>query len=514
MCDSEINPSMKGAGLSLSSQQDWMLGYKQCGSSIADVSDKDLPTQNFTGFEGGHFQEHCLVHPPRRDEGSLSGRSIFRPREIRGTPAPVFIAQQRDHRVNGLFINDSRALRQHQQQRPSSAARLPPVRDLFRSGSQKRPHIANFPPHQGQPSSFGFSRLDSIEGGQSYEMQSLTPLAQPQQKGETSSDISFSASFDLILSSGTQALPHEQYGLVSPVSPPSVLPSPYRRDVTVESDDSFNQSLVESPFLRLIPLEVAQQNAASRRASGKDEDAIPALAAHGAAVQHAIRNFSNTSNAGTSITVPPAIATPPISRFAPRAIANPLKSKSPQFYGLQEKSADWRDNLEFMTTQDSTRPTISTVDDSGQLIRTFTYLGGSRSYMFDPEPRLVPWDQRHRRGLAQQSTDRSLQHIQRSHRGQQGIDRVRYSDDSSERWLSRDADEKRRVFFLYTAVLSIFPFISIIALCGGFNAALSWTTHGEVHRFSKRQMNFLMLEAIFGLITWISIIVFVVLKIH
>lgn len=175
---------MKGAGLSLSSQQGWMLGYKQCGSSIADVSDKDLPTQNFTGFEGGLFQEDGLVHPPRRGENSLSGRTIFRPREIRGTPAPVFIAEPRIHRVNGLFTNDSRGLQQFQTQRPSSASRLPPVRDLFRSGSQKRPPIAKFPPYEGQPRNFDFSRLRSMKGGQSYEMQFLTPLGQTQQQSK------------------------------------------------------------------------------------------------------------------------------------------------------------------------------------------------------------------------------------------------------------------------------------------------------------------------------------------
>lgn len=167
-----------------------------------------------------------------------------------------------------------------------------------------------------------------------------------------------------------------------------------------------------------------------------------------------------------------------------------------------------------MATRDNTRPTISTIDESGQLIHTVTYPNGSRSYVFEPEAHLVPWNQRHRRGLAPRSTDRSLQQIQRGQRGQPGYDRRRYSSDSSDRWISREADEKRRAFFLYTALLSILPFISIIALCGGFNAALSWSTHGEVHRFSKRQMNILLLEALVGMITWVSLTVFIILKIH
>lgn len=173
-----------------------------------------------------------------------------------------------------------------------------------------------------------------------------------------------------------------------------------------------------------------------------------------------------------------------------------------------------------MASRDDTRPTISTIDESGQLIHTVTYPNRSRSYMFEPEAHLVPWDQRHRRGLAPRSTDRSLQQIisvergERGERGLRGTDRRHYSSDSSDRWISRDADEKRRAFFLYTAFFSILPFISVIALCGGFNAALSWSTHGEVHRFSKRQMNFLLLEALVGMITWVSLTVFIILKIH
>lgn len=340
MCDSEVGPSMKGAGLSLGDQQGWLLGYKQCGSSIADVSDRDLPTQNFTGFEGGPFQEDGLVHPLRRGERSLPGRPIFRPREIRGTPAPVFIAEQRDHRVNGFFTNDSRGLRQNQEQRPPSVSRLPPVRDLFRSGSQKRPPIAKFPPHEGQPSGFDFSRLHSMKEGQSYEMQPLTPLGQPQQQGKNHIPIPISmpTSSNLTTPSGARALRRDHHGLDSPLSPASVFPPTRQRGATAESDESFNQSLVESPFLRLIPLEEARKNAASRRVSGKEDDAVSILAAHGAAVQRAIRNISNTSHAGTTITSPPAVATPPISRFAPRLIANPANSKSSQEH-------NWKGNV-------------------------------------------------------------------------------------------------------------------------------------------------------------------------
>lgn len=334
MCDSDVGPSMKGAGLSLSSQQGWMLGYKQCGSSIADVSDKDLPIQNFTGFEGGLSQKDGLVNPPRRGEDCLSGQSNFKPREIGGVPAPVFLPEQRHHRVNGHFTNDSRGLRLHRAHRTPSASLVSPVRDLFRSGSQKRPPISKFPPHEGQPSNFDYSRLKSNKAVQSYEMQSLTPLRQTELQGKSYS-MSHSRSLRSDSLIGAQSLRNNHYGRFSSGSPLSVIAPSRQRGVTVESDESFNQSLVESPFLRLIPLDQARKNAATRRASGRDEDAVPILAAHGAAAQRAIRNISNTSNAGTIITTPAAVATPPISRFAPRAIPNPSRSKFLQHHDSQ-----------------------------------------------------------------------------------------------------------------------------------------------------------------------------------
>lgn len=167
-----------------------------------------------------------------------------------------------------------------------------------------------------------------------------------------------------------------------------------------------------------------------------------------------------------------------------------------------------------MGAQNDTLPTISTANyGSGQRLHTLMFPDGSRQFRFDPEPRLVPWDQRHRRGLAPQSTDRSLQAIERGQQGRHGLVRVRYSN-KSERWFSPEADEKRRVFFLCIACFSVFPFISVIAIFGGFNKALSWITHGEVDRFSKRQHTILMTEAIFGLLGFVALVIFGILKIH
>lgn len=101
-----------------------------------------------------------------------------------------------------------------------------------------------------------------------------------------------------------------------------MLSSSRQRGNTTESDESFNKSLTESPFLSLIPLEEARKISATRRAHGSDENACPILKAHGAAAKHAIRNISTASNAGSVTTPNPAVAMPPVSRFVPRPIAN------------------------------------------------------------------------------------------------------------------------------------------------------------------------------------------------
>lgn len=65
---------------------------------------------------------------------------------------------------------------------------------------------------------------------------------------------------------------------------------------------------------------------------------------------------------------------------------------------------------------------------------------------------------------------------------------------------------------MIVAIASILPFISPIALGGGFNTALSWHTRGEVDRFSAPQMRFLFLEMVTSMIVVVTVAVFVTLK--
>lgn len=165
---------------------------------------------------------------------------------------------------------------------------------------------------------------------------------------------------------------------------------------------------------------------------------------------------------------------------------------------------------------EDTRPTISTINGSDVTITTITNADGSSYRVFDPAPRLYPWDTRHRCLATQQSTDRSLQAMTRRDirkpfnetRFERGLFR---SAKTSEPWLSQESEKRRWQFFLVVASLSILPFISPIAFFGGFNTALSWHTHGEVDHFSIPQRRVLLAEMVISWLLFVGVVVFIIL---
>lgn len=167
-----------------------------------------------------------------------------------------------------------------------------------------------------------------------------------------------------------------------------------------------------------------------------------------------------------------------------------------------------------MLPQDDTRPTISTVTTSDMTIHTVTQADGSQAYIFDPPPRLQPHGWYQRRGAAPQSTDPSLAQIHLGEQPNPVNDAIvsRRRRQHHEPSISGLGQQRRRVFFMIIAIASILPFISPIALCGGFNTALQWHTRGEVDRFSPRQTRFLFIEMIASVVVLTAVVVFVVLK--
>lgn len=165
-----------------------------------------------------------------------------------------------------------------------------------------------------------------------------------------------------------------------------------------------------------------------------------------------------------------------------------------------------------MVPQSDTRPTISTINGSDVTITTVSNLDGTSYRVFEPAPRLYPWDTRHRRLAAQRSTDRSLQAMTRGElRNPMNDAQLQRSLLVEEPWLSNEAATRRWQLFLCIAFLSILPFISPIAFFGGFNTALSWHTHGEVDRFSVRQRRILLVEMIVSWLIFIAVVIFVIL---
>lgn len=167
-----------------------------------------------------------------------------------------------------------------------------------------------------------------------------------------------------------------------------------------------------------------------------------------------------------------------------------------------------------MITQDDTHPTVSTVNTSDMTIHTLTQMDGSRAHFFDPPPRLHPRGWYQRRCAAPQSTDPSLAQIHRGERPNPVNDAMtsRSRRQTDHFWISDKGEQRRRAFFLIIAIASILPFISPIALCGGFDTALQWHTKGEADRFTRRQMRFLFVEMMVSVIVLTAVVVFVVLR--
>lgn len=143
---------------------------------------------------------------------------------------------------------------------------------------------------------------------------------------------------------------------------------------------------------------------------------------------------------------------------------------------------------------------------------TVIHKDGTKNYHFDPAPRLARWDEpRHRPTTASRSTDPSLQRIERGE-PPNSLNRAEQGWGGSETRLSEYAEGKRRLFFAGLAVTSVFPFIGVIALCGGFDSSLSWITHGEVDRLTRTQKRWILCETGAIIILIITLAIWAILK--
>ena len=536
--------SMLGAGLTFSTQHGTS-GFKWCGSSIADYSDCDIAPDTestranldrlFGGAQSNHQQQGAglfvttpsLVHPPGNNTNPQDTR--YRRHDISQVPVPVFVPEQRMHRVNGLFQNSSRPIpepkseaptQQRHKRSPSFGQKISgAIRQPFRRDSSKQAPLQVSTLHHGQPPRHPFTELSSEDGNENSELgfELMAIDTQPSLKEQVNR-------------SPTQQMhcPPETINF-----PPLRMPQAHfdnrARGDSLESATS--TGLFDPNRFELLPLSVAQRLQAQRRASGQEDQTLT-----GRERLDSMRNASYTtdaSQAGSQPATPSSAMTPNsgnVKRFVPRAFAqfsSPLSgrdendtngkvsySQSSKVPKDPQKQAQLTQEGT-MIAEDDTRPTISTVSGSDVTITTIRNEDGSQYRVFDPAPRLYPWDQRLRRPATQKSTDQSLQRmaqraLNNSHDMERGVVSQRARD--SEHWLSDEAKARRRGFFMVTALFGLFPFISLIALAGILDCALSWHTRGEVDRFTSRQKRFLLAEFLIMLMATLGTFIFVSIK--
>lgn len=546
-----------------------MNGFKQCGSSIANYSDCGAlsdtaltnrvipssptahPAGDYQPAMGPFHKQPHLVHPPVKNNKSQDFR--YRKHNINQAPVPVFVPEQRFHRVNGLFQDTSRPVAQippasnEPDQNRSQLSCPSATRAPFRKGNSKRSFHRDFTLCQVMSPRHPFSQLQS-EDSSLHELQPVTLQSDtrwPSTSGERLVERWDSAprpernqeqSYQPDTTNRGRQNPFRPDQLMIPVTD---LSSParmaqahfYNRNRGDSIDSGASISLIDSSQFELIPLEVAQQRQAVRRASGQEDQTLT-----GRARLESMKTPSCNTNAsqfGSQIETP-APAVTPSSRKVSRFVSRGFAQASSPLSGWDENDANGKDLhskyqkvdarpqeqvwlifQEALVSGDETRPTISTATGSDLTITTIRQQDGTQYRIFSPSPRLYPWYRLHRSNAAQKSTDRSLQRITGQvfsslDNMERGAIHQRLCD--ADAWLSEHAQTRRRSFFLIVALLSIFPFVSPIALCGGFNSALSWHTHGEVDRFSRNQRRCLMVEAITAFFAVIAIIVFVVVK--
>lgn len=328
---------MLGAGLTYGTEFGTS-GFKQCGDSIANYSDCDIPSEpGFTrpnighhhgGTQNSHQQQGLglfstqprLVHPP--DNYTNLQDTRYRRHNVYQAPIPVFVPEQRTHRVNGLFQNSSRPIpkadseveavyEQDRTRSPSFGNKIQgAIRQPFRRSSSKRPPLQISTLHEGQQPRHPFTELGSEDGSEYREhgIELTTITARPNLREQVH----------------RQPARQTQVPSVAVLSPPLKMSQAHfdKRNRGDSIESAASASMLDSSQLELIPLDVAQRRQAQRRASGQEDQTLT-----GRARLNTLRNAScstNASQAGSQPATPSSVMTPntgKVKRFVPRAFA-------------------------------------------------------------------------------------------------------------------------------------------------------------------------------------------------
>jgi len=113
-------------------------------------------------------------------------------------------------------------------------------------------------------------------------------------------------------------------------------------------------------------------------------------------------------------------------------------------------------------------------------------------------PRLVSLEERRRIG---RGTDPDLRGL---------VDTEASLPRSPDAYLTYDSRVRRRAWFAFMLVISVFPFMSILVYKGKFDSALSWYTKGEVDTLTDAQKRVIRVIMLLQFIIWPFLLFFLI----
>lgn len=333
--------ALGGVGLSFNQNLSGPNYIKRTGDSIANISDFNYGFESdaASSYRDGLYDsmgnpygssQVGLVHPLAQGISSEDTRYVKR--DIKDAPFPVFLPEQRQHKVNGVFQDSSRGLPQSSNNAAQASSSVVSnivrkVSSPFRRQSTKRPQAKNFPSSlTDRRSRYHFADSDSdgeFQGKRrSIRQQGNRPTTRDK-KLAIRAALTIEAPPPAVCTPGPKTAPPESYveTLRTRVN---------THEYPSEAEDSFEHSFQ----FTLVPLSEAARMQAIRRASAQ-EDNTPTVT--GRAPRFRLPNFrtftSQRANPATPQSSQKLLTVPAEqrSRFYPRQIASsPLAGREDQ----------------------------------------------------------------------------------------------------------------------------------------------------------------------------------------
>ncbi|KAL8393626.1 hypothetical protein RB595_003385 [Gaeumannomyces hyphopodioides] len=459
------------------------------GSSLADVSDDEISMYHATFDEYGST-ERIVRHP---SHGSYRGEQPPpKLRHIKDTKMPVFVPQQRVHRVNGLAQNSIRLLqdscsREKTGPREKSQPRRLKTPFGIIGGSHKHSHKPSF--NVGESCRFEFrdSGCSSNYGSQAL------PARNPVQKDGHH------------VSSDADTRAHEARTAKDYLYDSSVHRAPADNEDSFASADMSGTS--HSFNFPLISLPEAARIQALRRESGLDDQTVTG--------NERTRKESFASSRKTKGTFD-SIRLPRMPENAHRRVPTPLfGAKKPRNKGAKsgEPHGSYDDavNTSPLSSKMDSPPDHGSRGSNGYGTSTATFgssplknkLSGIWPSRRSQIPRLYPWDERRMQQLPPAS-DPSLRAL---------ANRAKLPGSMALTYMSSEGRAKQRRWFLAMLVVStIFPFLAVLVYFGRLDGLLSYYTKGEATELTQFQRKMVLAVMLLGFFIWTTIVVVVVKK--